>query len=390
MSGGAASIPQIAGLWPAPARITESRSTGSDETGYLVVPSMSRPRLLVPADLRGAERMFSRHGGGRLDRAARRAWRQAHRSGLAARLPLSRLSVASEPEGIEAYLAGVLGEDVRIGVLLGPPRANLKPVVQVFSADGDTIAFAKVGLTPLTTKLLAAEAAALELLATKETHTFSVPALLHHGSWKDNPVLVQSALPLAQGDHAPAVPPLEVMVEIAGVAGVTNQPLTSSDVLGAPPENRDWHGLDLRVFVALHETLTASGDLPFGTWHGDFGPWNMGVDGRRVEVWDWERFAVGVPVGFDAAHYQAQRGVAAGTDPVLAWHRILADVEAVLHASGLDESVGPAVGSAYLLAIVDRYRGDAADGPTDRLRARLTWLAAVGAVARGQIQELAR
>jgi hypothetical protein len=213
---------------------------------------------------------------------------------------------------------------------------------------------------------------------------------LHHGSWKDHPVLVQGALPLAQGDHTPAAPPLEVMVEIAGLLGVTHQSLGASGMLDHPPGEHTWHGLDLKPFGELGAALTETGDLPFGAWHGDFGPWNMGVDGRRVEVWDWERFAVGVPVGFDAAHYQVQRGVAAGVDPALAWLRIVADVEAVLHAGGLDESVAPAVGSAYLLAIVDRYRGDATDGPTDRLRARLTWLASVAAVANGQIQELAR
>jgi hypothetical protein len=82
--------------------------------------------------------------------------------------------------------------------------------------------------------------------------------------------------------------------------------------------------------------------------------------------------------------------VAVGAEPELAWRRVVADVEAVLHALGLDESAAPAIGSAYLVAIVGRYRGDALDGPTDRLRARLAWLASVAVVARGQIQELAR
>jgi hypothetical protein len=389
MSAAPTALPQIVGLWPTPARVSTGRSTQPGETTYLVVPSMRHPRLLVPADVPGAERMFARHGGGRLDRAARSAWRRAHRSGLAAWLPLSRLSVTKDPEGIEAYLTAALGHDVRIGVLLGPPRANLKPVVQIFSPSGETVAFAKVGHTPLTEKLLPNEAAALELLATKDTHTFSAPQLLHHGTWKGSPVLVQGALPLAQGDHTPAVPPLEVIVEIAGLTGVTHQPLLPSKLL-AEPRDLEWHGLDLRAFGGLYAALAAAGDVPFGAWHGDFGPWNMGVDGRRVEVWDWERFEVGAPIGFDAAHYQVQRAVAAATDPVLAWHRIIADVEAVLRASGLDEAAAPAIGSAYLLAIVDRYRGDAHDDPTDRLRARIAWLAALAAVAHSQIQELAR
>jgi hypothetical protein len=346
--------------------------------------------LLVPADVRGAERMFARHGGGRLDRLARQAWRRAHRMGLPARLPFQRLAITPDPDGIEAHLADVLGRQVRIGVLLGPPRANLKPVLQVFDEAGATVAFAKVGLTPLTEKLLATEAAALALIATKDTHTFTAPSVLDHGSWKGVPILVQSALPLAQGDHAPDVPPLEVMVEIAGLTGVTHQSLASSELSLATPDDTHWHGLDLRVFADLRAALGSAGELPLGAWHGDFGPWNMGVAGRRVEVWDWERFAARVPVGFDAAHYQVQRGVAAAADPELSWRRIVADIEAVLHASGLDESVASGVGSAYLLAIVNRYRGDAGDAPTDRLRARLAWLASVAAAAHGQIEEPAR
>jgi hypothetical protein len=41
----------------------------------------------------------------------------------------------------------------------------------------------------------------------------------------------------------------------------------------------------------------------FGSWHGDWGPWNMAWAGERVRLWDWERFTRGVPYGFDALHY---------------------------------------------------------------------------------------
>jgi hypothetical protein len=41
----------------------------------------------------------------------------------------------------------------------------------------------------------------------------------------------------------------------------------------------------------------------FGSWHGDWGPWNMVWAGERVRLWDWERFARGVPYGLDALHY---------------------------------------------------------------------------------------
>jgi hypothetical protein len=382
----------VASLWPAPARLSIGRSSTPGATAYLAVPSMRRPRLLMPTDVPNAHRMLHRHGGSWLDRAARLAFRRAHRSGLTGRLPVTRLSVSSEPGGIEAYLSEAVDQAVRIGVLLGPPRANLKPVVQLFSAAGETIAFAKVGVTTLSQALVENEAWALEFLASQPTATFEAPTLLHRGVWRGLPVVVQAPLSLAQdaADRTPAEPPLRVMVEIAALGGISQQPLASSDLISGPAtDDADWHGIDLEPIAALGGTLRQFGDVPFGAWHGDFGPWNMGVDGSRVQVWDWERFALGVPVGFDAAHYQVQRGVAAGADPVLAWHRIVADVRAVHAALGLDDTAG-AVGAAYLLAIVARYRHDAADGPTPALRRRLTWLAQVASVARGQAKELSR
>src|SRR4051794_29936952 len=129
-----AALPQVRALWPSPAVVTVERRRVRGSAQYLVFPSPSRPRLLVPDGVPGAGRMFARYGGGVADRAARAAWRIAHRSGAAGMAPMRRLSVRPEPDGIEACLRRVVGGEVRIGVLLGPPRANLKPVVQVFDA----------------------------------------------------------------------------------------------------------------------------------------------------------------------------------------------------------------------------------------------------------------
>ena len=43
---------------------------------------------------------------------------------------------------------------------------------------------------------------------------------------------------------------------------------------------------------------------PFGSWHGDWMPWNLLRSGTDLWVWDWERSASGVPVGLDAAHFR--------------------------------------------------------------------------------------
>jgi hypothetical protein len=46
--------------------------------------------------------------------------------------------------------------------------------------------------------------------------------------------------------------------------------------------------------------------MSFGTWHGDWAPWNMEwVDGHLF-VWDWERCHDGVPFGLDVVHFWFQ------------------------------------------------------------------------------------
>jgi Phosphotransferase enzyme family len=47
-------------------------------------------------------------------------------------------------------------------------------------------------------------------------------------------------------------------------------------------------------------------ELSLGAWHGDWTPWNMVWDDNQVLLWDFERFATDVPLGFDLAHYQLQ------------------------------------------------------------------------------------
>jgi hypothetical protein len=212
---------------------------------------------------------------------------------------------------------------------------------------------------------------------------------VHHGTWKGVPVLVQQALPLAQSGSAPSSAPVEVMAEIGSLDGSAREMLGESSFLArvAPPETESWNGIDVRSFARLHGALAAAGPVAFGCWHGDFGPWNMARDASTTEVWDWERFSSGVPIGLDAAHYQTQRGVASQTEPAVAWHLISSDVAGVLEAIDADASTAPVVGACYLLAIVARYRVDAGSEPTPALRRRMTWLSAVAAIALAQIEE---
>jgi hypothetical protein len=369
-----------------------SRRRARGALDYFVAPSASRARVLVPAAVPQAARMYVRHGGGRVESAVWQAWRRAHRSGLAARLPLSRLSVTPDPDGIEAYLGEALGEPVAMGVLLGPPRANRKPVLQVFAADGRTVGFGKLGLSDLTTRLLTTEAEALTRLDAVATATFKAPRPLVHGTWKQHAVLVQQPLASAQSGRAPKRPPVDVIVEIAGLAGIEAADLRTAGQLDRlTPSEASWHGIDLGAFQRLGRALADADDaVPMGAWHGDFGPWNMGVLDGQVEVWDWERFATDVPVGLDAAHYRTQVSVRDQADPEQAVRVMVSEVKDVLHRAGQPDTAASAVVGYYLLTILDRYRADAGADPTPALRRRTAWLAAAAAVVTHQLEEPTR
>lgn len=383
MSGGTATgLPDcVAALWPAPAHVTLRRSPRSDENAYFVIPSAAKARLLVPVGVPGAERMLVRYGGGRSTRAARGVWRRAVRSRIAGRLPVRQLCVRQDRDSIEQHLIARLGADVRMGVLLGPPRANAKPVLQIFDGAGTTVAFAKVGVTPLAAELLARETWALKLLASVRRRTFEVPRVIAADSWRAMPVLIQQALLLAQSQRAPNEPPLQVMAEIAGVNGFATRPLGAKWLAEPFPGRDGWFGLDLRPLELLRQRLTHHQEWSVGSWHGDFGPWNMATDGSTTQVWDWERFEQEVPVGFDAAHYRTQRAVADLQEPSAAWQAVTGDVGKLLTACDQDERQAGGVAGAYLVSICRRYLSDAVDGPTPALRRRLSWLVGLSTVA---------
>ena len=82
--------------------------------------------------------------------------------------------------------------------------------VTVVISAGEVTGFVKVSLSPLSTELVRAEAAALTFLASVPLAHLRPPRLLHHGRWRGHAVLVQEAEGLdhlleglAEADHQP-------------------------------------------------------------------------------------------------------------------------------------------------------------------------------------------
>ena len=355
-------------LYPGlPARQTGTRALGrprGNHRRYLAVPNLDDTRMFLPAEsslaagtLRRARRSIDLRG-----RVVTSVAATGLRLGLGRMLP-SHLDAPVTADCVETQLAALLQREVRVAIFLGPPRANRKPVLQVLGTDGGLLAVAKAGVNTLTSDLARGEAAALRTVAQRGFATVVTPTLLGEETRGGHTMVVQSPLEVPGGPATPEPLLLRtVFNEISRSGGVTSVSLAESDYI---------EGLRRRVSQTLGSQMSAMGSavlaglvtasprLDFGSWHGDLSPWNMAADGDRVLVWDWERFADGVPLGYDALHYtflpllknpRSQQG--------LAGVELFDRAGTLLEGVGVNSTQAPAVAVLYLLELAGRFVGD--------------------------------
>jgi hypothetical protein len=382
-------------LWPSPATVTlggpaprragpRARGPAADSE-FILLLGMRRPRLLIPVAPRAAAAALRGYGepGSHGVRMGTRALSLALASGLAASALRSRIRVHAPPgaDTVESYLRNALGRHVLVSMYLGPPRANRKPVLQLLTPAGQPAGFAKIGTSPLARALVHAERDALIRLASAGLSDVTVPRVLHYGEWRDVNVLVISALPVWQRRQPVTAARLAAaMSSVAGVGGVQREPLASGsywqrlgDRLAATDESAERDALQ----GALATLATRAGDTPLdlGSWHGDWTPWNMASTSSGLLVWDWERFTSGVPLGFDALHYQLQKDVVPGhRDPRDAAASCISQSPRLLAPFGLGASEARITAALYLADLATRYLTDRQAQASARLGAPGGWL----------------
>jgi hypothetical protein len=354
---------------------------------FRLVPGPHRPRMLVPAGSRPAAadsvNRPSAHDSFRRS-LQRRVLSTALGSPLGGALMPFGLHVGPGTGSISDYLEEAVNAPVVLSLMVGSPRANRKPVLNVHTKDGREIGFAKVGMNELTNRLVDHEYRALQTLATSESADFAVPKVIHHGRWRGNAVLLMTAL-RPVGKRVQHGVPLRAAAAIAATAPVEIRAVTDSA----------WYtGLlrDVQVLQGtgesvLPELLDAFGErfagleLPFGAWHGDFGAWNLAPTEGPLLVWDWERYGQNVPLGIDVVHYLAHPSLRVIDDLGGARHSLdigcrPALAQVVGWAAGPAYTGDPAVLDAlvlgYLLTITARFTFDSltADGAAVRELAR--------------------
>lgn len=346
-------------LWPA-ADITRGRNSArSSGQAFVVLPSARRPKLLAPLRPRrlAGEAVWRPSAADRpIKSAGRRIVAMAAGSRVGPVLFRDRVTI-HQPDpmdgSIVGYLTEAVGEPVTVCISLGSVRANRKPVLQVHTTAGRLIGFAKVGISDLTTDLVRAEADALDGLARQSFRAFSHPRPLWHGCWRGLEVLLVSALPRHAG--GPSEPPTAAMRELASHAGTTRLPLDRSAWLRHLGDRFKsvTHDPWRHRLGRLHEALAARHGatmLTFGAWHGDWGPWNMSWLDGIPQVWDWERYDVGVPVGLDAVHYRALPVLLQVGDARLATTTLNGPA-----ARAVGEVLGQRAESPQITAVIDAY-----------------------------------
>lgn len=390
-------------LWPEPYEVVTGNANDAPNDAsvvreLLLVPNARDPRIALPArEPRVSAEVVRRYSQG-LTFAETFARATAGRllglrpvNTAVARLLPDRLRVlapAGVPVGgraasLERRLSDILDADVLLGFGIGSARANRKPVLQAVTRDGRTLAYVKVGTSELTRELVRGEAQALATYwsAGPDPDGLRVPGVLHHGRWRELELLVLEAVrPSGQGvlGRRPRDVPHAAMRELRARVGVLPYRLDESPfwqrIRRTTSELHDpeWARSFADAVDAVEHKYGAA-SCWVGAWHGDWTPWNMAWDGDTVLLWDFERFATGVPVGFDLAHYRLQSVLRSkgetGAEQLLGQPGWAA--EPILDDGDNDPDL---VAAGYLVELARRWTLAAQVPEGEPLRARTRWL----------------
>jgi hypothetical protein len=378
-------------LLAASVREDEVVVAGSPPPGYRSVlafralPNARHPYLLMPLDSRAAAAGSVHHIGNPLKRSMRLAETALSLSfqlGVGQRMLNQQLHVCvpldaphDAPTLIDRARDLVGRPDLTAAVILGRDRPNRKPVLKLLSPDGEPVAFAKVGWNEVSRSLVRHEAEVLTELDTPQRRpsSFQVPRIIGFDQGAEVDLLLVTPVPQATGLRGgpPSDVPMRATREVAVGAGVTWDALAESkywssvrrriEIAERDPSNpvRADHS---RAFEQL-ERAYGSRDIPFGSWHGDWTPWNMTrVDGSLF-VWDWERAEGPVPIGLDLVHFDFDVRVKIhGQSPAHAIDGSLLELGPRLETLGLPSGLTHLLVSLHLLEMTLRFQQARAQG----------------------------
>ncbi|OLT16602.1 hypothetical protein BJF80_04365 [Serinicoccus sp. CUA-874] len=273
----------------------------------------------------------------------------------------TRLHVRRPEHGLPARLSTAAGRPLHVGLTLGPPRANRKPVLHLLDGRGVTQGYAKVAVNDLTSRRLVREEEALRSLEGRDLGSLRHPKVVQAGDWHEHRYLLIEPVPTWSPR---GVDPGVRDAALRRLVGGFEQ---SEDVLASVPW---WRALRARLgelgptplsdrLAALSEAAEdtwGSSSLRLGAAHGDWTPWNLATRGDTTYAWDWERFSTGVPVGLDALHYSFQSGVRLdGLTPQGSMSRLQHLATDLGEANGAHPTSGRMLVALYAIDLAERF-----------------------------------
>src|SRR6266566_4092938 len=179
-----------------------------ERSGYVLVPSASRPQMLVPPGARlAAWAALHRHSDAAplKVRAAKELMAWACRTGLSgmilsAPVPESSVGLRTGSCAWPDLIAEIFGRrDLAVTISVGQVRPQIKPILHVSTKAGQVLGHIKVGWNDVTRSLIRHEAASLLAVAgmdvaggAKGAGALRVPRVLHHENWHGRDVLAVS------------------------------------------------------------------------------------------------------------------------------------------------------------------------------------------------------
>jgi hypothetical protein len=281
-------------------------------------------------------------------------------AGLGALVGERRTITARPGDGVLLdYLSRALGEpNLRFAGTDRQCRDFVTPVLQLCTADGRCVGFAKLGWDSVTRRMIDDEVEALRRVRAAGPAGVRVPTVLWHGYWHELAVMVTAPMP-ADVRRLPrrARVPVDPLAEIAAVDGpVAPTTLHDSEYLRDAAETGFLAAtLGRRAVLDRVERIESDfGDLQlvFGRWHGDWVPWNLGRSRGQLFAWDWAYSATAVPLGFDVLHFTAvPEEVERGASRADATARAAEVSTPALRALGLDADQVRAVAALHRLEL---------------------------------------
>ena len=284
---------------------------GSPVRSYRAYPSLHKVRWLFPAadpairraGIRGLYSPGSVRGG-----VLKRLLEVGVVRGEQIRLenePLARL---------ESELAQAVGEtDVRVAFYVGVPGAYRKVTAQVMTPAGRTLAYAKIGVSPLAQAAIEGEHRVLLRLSESEALRGSVPEVLDWFGWQGGRVLLMTSAPGRPGPgqlsglHSRFCE--NIFLSFAGEYVFSEGPmwirmtetllrLKNGDLADPLPAYYD------RALELLGRKL-GQVSLPLSLAHRDFAPWNTRLAPGGLFVFDWDQAKEGTTPLYDVFHFWA-------------------------------------------------------------------------------------